>query len=59
MEIVGNSSLKFIRVKEGDKVESFMIHIIMTEGIIKIDIDQIEEMEELNLVDKVELKPRY
>ena len=55
MEIIGNSNLRVIRAEEGDKVEIFMIHIIMTEEIIKIDIDQIVEIGEFNLVDKVEV----
>ena len=33
----------------------FMIHIVMTEEIIKIGTDQIAEIEEFNLVDKLEV----
>ena len=53
MEHIGNSNLRFIKAKEVDRVQFFMIHIIMMEEIIKICIDQIVEIEELNLVDKV------
>ena len=55
MEIIGNSNLRFVRAEEGDKVEIFMVHTIMTEEIIKINIDQIAEIGEFNLVDKVEV----
>ena len=54
MGIIGNSNLRFIRGEE-DKVEFFMIHIIMTEEIINIVTDQILDIRELNLVDKVEV----
>ena len=52
---IGNLYLRFIRAKEVDRVESFMIHIIMREEIIKIGTDQIAEIEEFNLVAKVEV----
>ena len=55
MEKIGNSNLRFIKAKEGDRVEIFMIHVIMIEGIIKISIDQIAETGEFNLVDKTEV----
>ena len=55
MGLIGNSNLRFIGAEKGDKVEIFMIHIIMTEEIIKIDTDQIGEIGEFNLVDKVEV----
>ena len=55
MGLTGNSNLQFIRVEEGDKVEIFMIHIIMTEEIIKIDTDQMAEIGEFNLVGIVEV----
>ena len=55
MGLIGNSNLRLIRVEEGDKVEIFMIHVIMTEEIIKIDMDQIAEIGEFNLVEKVEV----
>ena len=45
--------LRFIKAKEGDRVEIVMIHIIMIEEIIKIGIDEIAEIEKFNLVDKV------
>ena len=41
--------------KAGNRVDIFMIHIGMTEEIIKIGIDQIAETGEFNLVDKVEV----
>ena len=37
------------------QVEIFMIHIIMIEEIIQIDIDQIAEIKEFNVEDKVEV----
>ena len=42
------------RIK-GDKVEFFMTQVIMIEEIIKVGIDQTVEIEEFNLVDKVEV----
>ena len=55
MEIIGNSNLRFIITEEGEKVEFFIIHTIMTEEIIKTDTDQIAEIGEFSLVDKVEV----
>ena len=55
MEQIGNSNLRFIKAKEGDRVEVFMIHIGMTKEIIKIGIDQIVETGEFNLLDKIEV----
>ena len=55
MGLIGNSSLSSIRAGEGDKVEISMIHIIMTEEIIKVGIDLTVEIEEFNLVDKIEI----
>ena len=55
MGLIGNSNLRFIKAEEGDKVENFIIHIIMTEEIIRIDTDQIAEAGEFNLVDRVEV----
>ena len=55
MAPIGKSTFKFIRAEERDKVEIIMIHMNMTEEIIKIDTDQIVEIEEFNLVDKVEV----
>ena len=52
---IGISKLRFIKAKERDRVEIFMINIITTEEIIKIGIDQIAEIGEFNLVDKVEV----
>ena len=54
MGLICNSNHRFIRAEE-DKVEIFMIHIIMTGEIIKIGIDQIAEIGEFNLMDKVEI----
>ena len=56
MRSVGHSNLRFIKIKEGDKVEIFMIHTIMTKETIKIDMDQIVEMGEFNLADKVKIE---
>ena len=55
MEQIGNSNLRFIKSKEGDKVNIFMMHIIMIGQIIKIGIDQIVEIGEFNLVNKVKV----
>ena len=55
MGLIGNSNLRFIRAEEGDKIDISMIHIIMTEEIIKVGIDQTVEIEEFNLVDKIEV----
>ena len=55
MGLIGNSNLRFIRAEEGDKVEIFMTHRIMTEEIIRIGTDQIVETGEFGLVDKVEV----
>ena len=54
MKLIGNSNLRFIRAGEEDKVEIFMTHIIMTEEIIKIGIDQIVMTGEIS-IDKVEV----
>ena len=53
MGLIGNSNISFIRAEEGDKLKIFMIHIIMTDEIIRIDTDQIAGTGEFNLVDKV------
>ena len=50
-----NSSLRFTKAKEGDRVEILMIHMIMIVEIIKIGTDQIAEIGEFNLVNKVEV----
>ena len=55
MEQIHNSNLRFIKAKEGDRVDIFMTHVIMTGEIIKIGIDETAETEEFNLVDKVEV----
>ena len=36
---IGNSSLRFTKAKEEDRVEIFMTHVIVIEEIIKIGID--------------------
>ena len=55
MEQICNSSLRYIKAKEGNKVEIFMTHIIMIQEIIKLDIDQIAEIEEFSLMGKAKL----
>ena len=55
MEQVGNSNLRYMKAKEEVRVNFFIINIIMTEEIIKISIDQIEDIEEFSLVDKIEV----
>ena len=56
---IGNSSLRFSKAKEEDRVEIFMMHIIMIEEIIKIDIDQIVEIEEVQFRGQSRGRPRY
>ena len=41
--------------KRRGQSRNFMIHTIMTEGTIKTDADQIVEIGEFNLADKVEV----
>ena len=55
MGITGSSNLRFFRAKERDKIEIFMTDMIMMEEIIKKGMDQIVEIGEFNLVDKVEV----
>ena len=55
MPQIGNLSLRVIKAIEEDRVEIFMIHIIMIEEIIKIDIEQRVDIEKFSLVDKVEV----
>ena len=55
MGLKGNSNLRFIRAEECDKVEIFMTHIIMIEGTIKSDTDQIVVTGEIS-IDKVEVE---
>ena len=50
-----HSNLRSIKAKEDDKVEIFMIHIIMTRETIKVGIDQIVKTGEFSLTDKVEV----
>ena len=47
-------NLTYIKVKEEDRVEIFMIKVIMIEEVIKIGTDQIVEMEEFSM-DKIEV----
>ena len=55
MEHIDNSNLRYIKAKEWDRVEIFIIDVIMISEVIKICIDQILEIGEFNLVDKVEV----
>ena len=55
MRSIGHSNLRFVKAKEEDKVEIFMIHIIMTEETSKIDTDQIVKIGEFSLADTVEV----
>ena len=41
MRSVGNSDLQYSKIKEEDRVEIFMTHIIMTGEITETDIDPI------------------
>ena len=42
---IGSLSPRYIRVKEEDRQEIFMIDIVMTKEVIKIGIDQIVDIE--------------
>ena len=53
MDQIGSSNLKYIRAKEGDRIEMFIIDIIIISIDIKIGTDQIEEIGEAILVDKI------
>ena len=55
MVLISSSNLRFIRTEEGDRVAISMIHIIMTEEMIKVGIDQTVEIGELILVGRVEV----
>ena len=48
MNQVGNLKPKFIKAREEDNIENFMIDTIMTSEIIKKDTDQIVETEEMS-----------
>ena len=54
MNQVGNLNPKFIKAREKDKIENFMIDAIMTSETIKLDTDQIVETEEISM-DKIEV----
>ena len=54
MGLIGSSNLSSIRAEEGDKVEIFIIYIIMREEIIKIGTDQIVMTGEIS-IDKIEV----
>ena len=54
MRSVGHSNIRFIKVKEEDKLEIFMTHITMTEEITKTDIDPIVVTGEISM-DKIEV----
>ena len=49
MRSVDYSNLRYIKVKEEDRVEIFMTHIIMTEEITEIDTDLIVMTGEINM----------
>ena len=57
MSLIGHSNLRSIKVREEVKVETFMTHAIMTQGIITISIDQIVGIGEFNLRDKAQVDP--
>ena len=50
MTQLNHLSLRYIRVREEDRQEIYMRDAIMVKEIIKLDIDQIVEIEELSLV---------
>ena len=45
----------YIRIKEGDRIDIFMTDIILISAVIKIGTDQIAEIGEFYLMDKVEV----
>ena len=49
-------SLKYIRVAEEDRQETFMIGAIMVREVIKTDIEQIVEIEELSLLEEYNME---
>ena len=55
MRSIGHSNHRSIKAREEDKVETFMIHIIITKATIKIDTDEIVEIWEFSLAEKVEV----
>ena len=52
---MGRSNLRYIKAKEGHKVNFYMIDVIMISEVIKIGADQTVEIGEVNLVDKVKV----
>ena len=54
MDYINNLNLRYSNAKEEDRVENFMINIIMIEEIFKIGIDKIAEIEEFSM-DKIEV----
>ena len=50
-EQIGNSNLRYIKAREGEKVEIFMIDITMISEVIKTGTDQIGVIGEVSLVD--------
>ena len=51
----GQCKPQIYKSRKGDKVEVSVIHIIMTEEIIKVGINHKVEIKEINLVDKIEV----
>ena len=43
-------SIRYIKARKEDRLEIFMINIIMTKEIIKIDIDHTIQIEEFHLI---------
>ena len=54
MDQIGNSNLRYFIAREEDKVENFMIDVIMIREIIKIGTDQIVVAGKIS-IDKIEL----
>ena len=52
---MSNQNLRYIKAKEKDRIEIIMVNVVMTEEIIKICIDEIEEIEEFNLVEELSM----
>ena len=55
MDQIGNLNLRYIKAKERDKAEISMTDVTMISKVIKIGTDQIAEIGEVNLVNKIEV----
>ena len=49
MDQIGNSNLRYVKAREGDKIENFMTDATMISQIIKIGMDQIVVTGEISI----------